>query len=314
MSDESATPDWKQLSLFEAGLPTAREIRGGLVATLGAVLLLPIVVIGTTALVNTLREAAGIEQPTEEPEVPPVEVIQARFVRLGAELDPRQLPDRYVPSRATAPQVGPVAPVVQAAPEAAPAPAEVAPPVPTTPTGPAVAPPEPAPATPEPTSTARREPRPTTTPSQTTTQQVDSAEDALARLGDRADALTTLATPRQREGDPSGIPEGTETRDNGDLYLGQLYTFFRRGWQADPDIPDAELRTLSCVVQVTLTADGRVGAWRIQTSSGNDGFDRSVSTRMRQTEGSALPPPPADVADRYLGHSISLRFLGRNGR
>lgn len=297
-------PDWKRLSLFETQLPSSREVIGGLVASVGATLLLPLVVIVTATVVTALRSAAGLDaDPPDEPVIEPVEVIEARFVMLGSELDPRQLPDRYLPSLATAP------PPSTSPSDALPEPAPPEPPPTEASAIPDVLPAPPTPA--ERSATAERTP----TGSRASPQaQAIAREDALTRIGDRADALSSRSQPRLRAGDPDGIPEGTETRATGDIYLGQLYSFFRRGWQAPTDIPDAELRGLSCVVEVVLTADARVGTWRIQQPSGSDSFDRSVEVRMAQTAGSALPPPPADVAERYLGHSISLRFLGRSGR
>jgi len=310
-------PEWRRLSLLEPRPLSSGELGGGVVAALAIALCLPLVGLGVAAATRAVLDAAGVvASPLLEPEVadpPPVEHIEARFVKLGADLDPRHLPDRYRPSRATAPP--PSATPAPSEPAAPPAVTE-APPVTTTMGG--VAPPaEPETAPAEEAPPAEPSP-PSPTPRRATggppTAPADAAEDPLARLGDRADTLSTLARPREREGDPDGIAEGTETRDSADLYPGQLYTYFRRGWRAPSGIPDDELRALSAVVEVELTRDARVGAWRISRGSGHESFDESVRLRMRQAEGAALPSPPADEADRYLGRSIALRFLGRHGR
>jgi hypothetical protein len=50
--------------------------------------------------------------------------------------------------------------------------------------------------------------------------------------------------------------------------------------------------------------------------SGNADFDESVTaqmTRIQQTEGN-IPPPPEEVADQYLGRSVTLNFRGRDAR
>ncbi|MCA9580846.1 MAG: TonB C-terminal domain-containing protein [Myxococcales bacterium] len=145
--------------------------------------------------------------------------------------------------------------------------------------------------------------------------EVEADADALlAQLGTSVDALNRDAVARDVEGDPDGIEEGTASRDEGDLYAGQLYTFFRRGWTVPTTVPDAELSGLQCKVIFEITADGRVGGFRIEKGSGNETFDDSVRTRMGQAEGSKLPEVPESAKDRYLGRSVSLTFLGRHAR
>ena len=139
-------------------------------------------------------------------------------------------------------------------------------------------------------------------------------EDALTRLGNRANTLSQQAQNYDQEGDPEGIEEGTEDRETGNIYYGQLYSFFRRGWQVPTLIADSELTGLRCRVTFEITSDGRVGSFQISGPSGHGAFDQSVTDRMQETVGAELPPPPADEADRYLGRRIQLTFMGRHAR
>ena len=140
-------------------------------------------------------------------------------------------------------------------------------------------------------------------------------EDLLSQLGERAGAISDLTKGPELEGDPDGIVEGTKaTGDELEIYLGKLYSYFRRGWQVPTLITDDELQKLACVIEVSITKSGRVGAYEVGRPSGNEAFDESVRRRMRQAEGAELPGPPESVANRILGETISLRFFGRHAR
>ncbi len=140
-------------------------------------------------------------------------------------------------------------------------------------------------------------------------------EDLLSQLGERAGAISDLTKGPELEGDPDGIVEGTKASgDELEIYLGKLYSYFRRGWQVPTQISDEELQKLACVVELSVTEDGRVGEYEVTRPSGNEAFDQSVRRRMSQAEGSDLPEPPELVANRVFGETISLRFFGRHAR
>jgi hypothetical protein len=125
-------------------------------------------------------------------------------------------------------------------------------------------------------------------------------EDLLSQLGERAGAISDLTKGPELEGDPDGIVE--------------LYSYFRRGWQVPTLISDEELQKLACVIELSVTKDGRVGDYEVKRPSGNEAFDDSVRRRMSQAEGAELPGPPESVANRIYGETISLRFFGRHAR
>ncbi len=143
----------------------------------------------------------------------------------------------------------------------------------------------------------------------------DRDDDLLSQLGERAGAISDLTKGPELEGDPEGIVEGTKASgDEVEIYIGKLYSYFRRGWQVPTVITDEELQKLACVIELSITEDGRVGDYEVTRSSGNEAFDDSVRRRLSQAEGAELPAPPESVAKRILGETISLRFFGRHAR
>lgn len=143
----------------------------------------------------------------------------------------------------------------------------------------------------------------------------DAREAEIAHIGTRAQLFAEIARMQEQEGNPDGIEEGTsDSARAGDLYAGQLYALFRRGWSTPTTIDRDELGALTCEVDVEISADAHVSGFRVRRPSGNALFDQSVLDRLQQIQdgGSPLPQPPADVASQYLGQTIGLRFRGRD--
>jgi hypothetical protein len=135
-------------------------------------------------------------------------------------------------------------------------------------------------------------------------------EDLLTRLGDRAQTFAEIAQRQEQEGDPNGVPDGTETTAKaGDLYMGQLVAFFKRGWTIPNTLTDTS--QLVTRISVEITPDKHVGPHQIVKSSGNALFDQSVEDRINQlrTQGTTLPDPPPEVADKFAGTwSLGVNF------
>ncbi len=267
--------DWRALSLLETEQPTAMEVAGGVGFALAAFVALPAMVFLSGFLLGGMQGLFGIGDEDLPP--PPIEVIETRFVRLGKQRPQRRLPSKEVPAA----QQSARAP---AAPDS-----EAAVPVPSGNKEKGLAKPK-----------KKRE---------------RQDEDLLATLGQRAGAISDLRKGPELEGHEEGIVEGTKaTGDEKDLYLGKLYTYFRRGWQVPTLIPDDELQKLTCVIELSITDDGRVGDYEVKRPSGNEAFDDSVRRRVNQAKGADLPDPPESVAQQVLGETISLRFFGRHAR
>jgi hypothetical protein len=140
-------------------------------------------------------------------------------------------------------------------------------------------------------------------------------QDLLSQLGERAGAISDLTKGPELEGDPEGIVEGTKASgDETEIYIGKLYAYFRRGWQVPTLISDEELQKLACIIELSISDDGRVAGYEFKRPSGNEAFDESVRRRLSQAEGAELPKPPDSIANRILGETISLRFFGRHAR
>lgn len=271
----SEASDWRALSLLETEKPTLSEIAGGIGFTVASFIAVPALALLSAFLLGGMESLFGSRVDDLPP--PPLEVIETRFVRLGKRREPRKLPSREVPE----------------APQAAPVPES----------------PDSEPVAPVPTG------KPEKGLSKPDKKQRRREDDLLSQLGERAGAISDLTKGPELEGDPEGIAEGTKASgDEVEIYIGKLYSYFRKGWQVPTTIPDAELQKLACVIELSITKDGHVGEYEVKRKSGNEAFDDSVRQRLEQAEGAELPRPPESVANRVLGETISLRFFGRHAR
>jgi outer membrane biosynthesis protein TonB len=140
----------------------------------------------------------------------------------------------------------------------------------------------------------------------------NAVQDLLTRVGDRAQAFAEIAEEREKEGDPNGLEEGTDTEAQaGDAYVGQLVIFFRRGWTIPNTIADPTKFTV--VYDVEIRHGGEIGAFSLVKSSGDPLFDQSAEDRLRQLQdtGQTVPDPPPEVAHRFLGQTIRVPFTGK---
>jgi len=138
----------------------------------------------------------------------------------------------------------------------------------------------------------------------------DAEEDILKRLGDRTQAFAEISD-LEREGDPNGVEDGTETEARaGDLYRGQLVEFFKRGWTIPSTLGDTSKLTVTATFEITGAL--KVGPSQIVKQSGEALFDQSVEDRFAELRalGTTLPEPPPEVADQFVGKEITVRFHG----
>lgn len=271
MADYGAT-DWRTLCLLETERPTPAEIAGGVGFAVGAFVAIPLLALLSALLLGVMQSVFGTSTAALPP--PPIEVIEARFVRLGKKKQ-RALPSKEMP--ATSEQ----APVPKA--------------------------PDSNPAEAMPSGKAEKG---MTKPKD---KRAKPQEDLLSQLGERAGAISDLSKSPELEGGPDGIAEGTQaTGSDREIYIGKLYSYFRRGFRTPTSIPDEELQKLACVLELSITEDGRVEGYEITRSSGNESFDAAVRRRVDEAEGAELPAPPESIANQVLGSTISLRFFGRH--
>jgi hypothetical protein len=139
--------------------------------------------------------------------------------------------------------------------------------------------------------------------------------DQLVRIGDRAQAFAEIAEEREKEGDPDGIADGTETQAKaGDIYLGKLVAFIKHGWTIPTTLGDTS--KLMATASFEITRDLKVGASKIDKSSGELLFDQSIEDRFQQLRASnaTLPEPPPEVANRFVGKTLGVRFSGEGAQ
>jgi outer membrane biosynthesis protein TonB len=136
--------------------------------------------------------------------------------------------------------------------------------------------------------------------------------DVLTRLGDRAQAFAEIQEEKEREGDPNGDPQGTETQAQvGDIYLGKIAALFKKGWTIPSTLGDTSRLQVGTTFEIT--SDLRIGAFEIVQSSGEPLFDQSAMDRFQQMrdQNTRLPPPPPEVANQFIGQTVGVRFHGK---
>lgn len=196
--------------------------------------------------------------------------IVAKLVRLGEKRPEHLLPRKEEP------------PPSSGQPEAAPVPA---------PPGPAPTPAPAAPARPSP-------PRPATAPPR----------------GARTDALASALSRLKREpvrgsagGDPSGDPLGDSSDgEAGDRYLALAQRALHETYRIPSTINERDLLHLRATVILYLLPDGTVTRWSFESRSGNGAFDDALERAIRQAR---LPPPPAELRERYRSQGLGVRFV-----
>jgi colicin import membrane protein/protein TonB len=62
---------------------------------------------------------------------------------------------------------------------------------------------------------------------------------------------------------------------------------------------------LKATVVLSIEPDGRVSGFRFEQRSGNGSFDEALERAIRQTR---LPPPPADMRERYRSVGLGVHF------
>lgn len=121
--------------------------------------------------------------------------------------------------------------------------------------------------------------------------------------------------PYEQEGDPNGIAEGTATTAKaGNIYMGQLVVFFRRGWSVPNVVQGVE--NLSATAAVEVSAEGRILSVEIEQSSGDPLFDQSILDRGQEliAANSSIPEPPPELREGFYGTTLPVRFRGVDAR
>ena len=201
-------------------------------------------------------------------------VIQASLLKLGKPLDPKKLPDRFVPQAKTAPKKQVVASREDPAPGK---------------------------------KDAGAPPPPNTQDSDLTnliTKSDPFAEDAGKP---RIEEGHAAGIDGGQETDPNKVKAG-------DMYAAQLGQFFAERNHVPTIISVGEARRLCVVFQMNVGRNMVIWHVRQDPvkSSGNPLFDdaaRSMLLKLLE-EKTALPQPPKDLDEQYRAHTVQLAILG----
>jgi colicin import membrane protein/protein TonB len=148
--------------------------------------------------------------------------------------------------------------------------------------------PGPKPAPPRPSPPAARETRP------------DAFASALSRIR-REQALSAPTG-----GDPSGDLLGDASEgEPGDRYLALVQRALHDAYRVPATISGSELVRLRATVVLYIEPDGGVSRWSFESRSGNAAYDDALERTIRQAR---LPPPPADLRERYRSQGLAVRF------
>lgn len=154
-----------------------------------------------------------------------------------------------------------------------------------------------------------REPPP---PDAKTAQRVD---DMIRKMKQEAAAQEPNLTT---EGAADGSDEGTETDPLKaravSLYRLKLIQWFKRGFRPTTQgAPCEQLRSLKAQVRTHIGSDRSVSRFTITQLSGNSDFDSRVRTRMENSVGKMVPPPPPNYPD-VLNQEVRLAFSGKDAQ
>lgn len=143
----------------------------------------------------------------------------------------------------------------------------------------------------------------------------------VAKKVDQDLQLIDAAPPKavaQGEGTPDGVKEGTETDPlKGravSLYRAKIIAWFNARFRPPVgEVPCDELKKLTSRVSASVSKDGTVTGFSVNSASGNSVFDTRVQSAMQSSVGQQVPPPPPLYPD-VLPPSISLSFLGSSAK
>lgn len=223
------------------------------------------------------------KNPEVEPEIRFQNIIEAKIVRLGKELDERELPRLEAP--------------------------------------PAPPPPDPGVKVTQDERVTPEPPRPKEAPKKRSQDLEAQLFDKLLR--DRATARRDTASGqgkadvrggRTTQGDPRGDPEGEviSARDQvqGNLWAGEVKRALHRAWAIPEVIPDSDLGRLAAVVVIRFDEEGNIRSWTLRTPASGSSFASlfNGSVKLVFAKVRSLPAPPPGALKMFKGGWLALKF------
>jgi hypothetical protein len=140
----------------------------------------------------------------------------------------------------------------------------------------------------------------------------------LREIFDTARAFAEVQDNPMVEGHPDGVPEGEVTdpalAKAGDLYATKLYKLFKGMWVVPSLITDKERQGLVVKVKLNIGFDLKITSFKLVKKSGNGQFDASVVEIFKkfEAEGTRLPEPPEEIAEKLFEGGLVIRFHGKD--
>jgi hypothetical protein len=111
---------------------------------------------------------------------------------------------------------------------------------------------------------------------------------------------------QERWGAPDGDALGdSETGSEGDRYLALVVRELTANYVLPKTLSPTEIANLRATVILLLDASGRIVGHTFERRSGNAAYDAALE---RAIQGSHLPPPPADLRERYRTQGLGVNF------
>lgn len=177
---------------------------------------------------------------------------------------------------------------------------------------PAATTPQPVPipaAQPQPTKKTEAAPVAKPTPAAPKPTAVSRGPSKAGRTDVLASVMSKMQKDRSRDpvyGDPSGDPLGTaEEAGAGDQYLALVERALRESYTLPATLSERDRLYLKATVVLYLDADGTVLRYAFETRSGNPSFDSALERAIRAAR---LPPPPAELAQRYRTEGLGVLY------
>jgi TonB family protein len=128
---------------------------------------------------------------------------------------------------------------------------------------------------------------------------------ALAGAANRA--ATDEKPDPDREGSPTGSPEGTATTaEEGDKYFTEVHDAIQANYVVPSVISERERMYLNATVVVYVAEDGSILKSVVTRSSNNSFFDQALVLAIQKT--GKLPAPPPDLQKIARNDGLELNF------
>ncbi|MBN2529260.1 MAG: TonB C-terminal domain-containing protein [Deltaproteobacteria bacterium] len=233
-----------------------------------------VIVFVVLMLLLPLLQKAGVGVDSDASQEAPFEYIEARLLKSGEIKDEKELPDRIVPAKPTAPKE--VIPLDRKENK------------------------------PEPPKKEEKPER------QVDAQDDDKLREVFDKARAFAEIQDDYVPEGHPDGVPDGDVTDPNLASLGATYGRRITRFIKERWVVPTLISDAERKGLKVKVNLKFNAEMTIIEYRIMKPSGNQMFDDSVKNAIERTQKEVrhLPEPPEAIASRIYGGGLALTLHG----